>query len=29
MEKPFDVNTAFSTKLLDTSVKMDASKVKK
>jgi NitT/TauT family transport system substrate-binding protein len=29
MEKPFDVNTAFSTKLLDTSIKMDASKVKK
>lgn len=29
MEKPFDVNTAFSTKMLDTSVKMDASKVKK
>jgi NitT/TauT family transport system substrate-binding protein len=29
MEKPFDVNTAFSTKMLDTSVKMDTSKVKK
>src|SRR5580765_1635104 len=29
MEKPFDVNTAFSTKMLDTNVKMDASKVKK
>src|SRR6202163_3930257 len=29
MEKPFDVQTAFSTKMLDTSVKMDASKVKK
>ena len=29
MEKPFDVETAFTTKLLDTSVKMDASKVKK
>jgi len=29
MEKPFAVETAFSTKLLDTSVKMDANKVKK
>src|SRR2546430_7862770 len=29
MEKPFEVTTAFSTKLLDTSIKMDASKVKK
>ena len=29
MEKPFAVETAFSTKLLDPSVKMDASKVKK
>ena len=29
MEKPFDVQTAFSTKMLDSSVKMDASKVKK
>ena len=29
MEKPFDVQTVFSTKMLDTSVKMDASKVKK
>jgi NitT/TauT family transport system substrate-binding protein len=29
MEKPFDVQTAFSTKMLDTSIKMDASKVKK
>jgi NitT/TauT family transport system substrate-binding protein len=29
MEKPFDVGTAFSTKMLDPSVKMDASKVKK
>src|SRR4029453_10238470 len=29
MEKPFDVSTAFSTKMLDTNVKMDASKVKK
>jgi NitT/TauT family transport system substrate-binding protein len=29
MEKPFDVNTAFSTKMLDANVKMDASKVKK
>jgi NitT/TauT family transport system substrate-binding protein len=29
MEKPFDVNTAFSVKMLDTNVKMDASKVKK
>src|SRR4029077_14441394 len=28
-EKPFDVQTAFSTKMLDTSIKMDASKVKK
>jgi ABC-type nitrate/sulfonate/bicarbonate transport system substrate-binding protein len=29
MEKPFDVGTAFSTKMLDPSIKMDASKVKK
>ena len=29
MEKPFDVETAFTTKMLDTSIKMDASKVKK
>jgi NitT/TauT family transport system substrate-binding protein len=29
MEKPFDVGTAFSTKLLDPGIKMDASKVKK
>src|SRR5216683_783319 len=29
MEKPFAVEDAFSTKLLDTSIKMDASKVKK
>jgi NitT/TauT family transport system substrate-binding protein len=29
MEKPFAVEAAFSTKLLDTSIKMDASKVKK
>ncbi|MEH2502953.1 NitT/TauT family transport system substrate-binding protein [Bradyrhizobium sp. AZCC 1578] len=29
MEKPFDVNTAFSVKMLDTGIKMDASKVKK
>jgi NitT/TauT family transport system substrate-binding protein len=29
MEKPFDVQTAFSTKMLDPAVKMDASKVKK
>ena len=29
MEKPFAVETAFSTRLLDPSVKMDASKVKK
>jgi NitT/TauT family transport system substrate-binding protein len=29
MEKPFEVGTAFSTKMLDPSVKMDASKVKK
>jgi NitT/TauT family transport system substrate-binding protein len=29
MEKPFAVDTAFSTKLLDTAVKMDASKVSK
>ena len=28
MEKPFDVDTAFSVKMLDTSIKMDASKVK-
>jgi NitT/TauT family transport system substrate-binding protein len=29
MEKPFDVQTAFSTGMLDTAIKMDASKVKK
>jgi NitT/TauT family transport system substrate-binding protein len=29
MEKPFDVQTAFTTGMLDTSIKMDASKVKK
>src|SRR5437660_5017172 len=29
MEKPFEVTTAFSTRLLDTSIKMDAGKVKK
>ena len=29
MEKPFEVTTAFSTRLLDPSIKMDASKVKK
>jgi NitT/TauT family transport system substrate-binding protein len=29
MEKPFAVESAFSTKLLDSSIKMDASKVKK
>ena len=29
MEKPFAVETAFNTKLLDPSIKMDASKVKK
>ncbi len=29
MEKPFEVGTAFSTKMLDTGVKMDASKVRK
>ncbi len=29
MEKPFPVESAFTTKLLDTSIKMDASKVKK
>lgn len=29
MEKPFAVDTAFNTKLLDPSIKMDASKVKK
>jgi NitT/TauT family transport system substrate-binding protein len=28
MEKPFDVQTAFTARMLDTSVKMDASKVK-
>ena len=27
MKKPFDVGTAFSTKMLDTAIKMDASKV--
>jgi NitT/TauT family transport system substrate-binding protein len=29
MEKPFDVQTAFTTRMLDTSIKMDESKVKK
>jgi len=29
MEKPFAVETSFTTKFLDTSIKMDASKVKK
>jgi NitT/TauT family transport system substrate-binding protein len=29
MEKPFAVETAFTTRLLDPQVKMDASKVKK
>jgi NitT/TauT family transport system substrate-binding protein len=29
MEKPFEVQTVFTTKMLDPSVKMDASKVKK
>jgi NitT/TauT family transport system substrate-binding protein len=29
MEKPFPVESAFTIKLLDTSIKMDASKVKK
>src|SRR5215831_19346970 len=29
MEKPFDVQTAFTTKMLDPAIKMDASKVKK
>jgi len=29
MEKPFDVQTAFTTRMLDPSIKMDASKVKK
>jgi NitT/TauT family transport system substrate-binding protein len=29
MEKPFDVQTAFNTGMLDTSIKMDAGKVKK
>jgi NitT/TauT family transport system substrate-binding protein len=29
MEKPFNVEDAFTTKMLDTSIKMDASKVKK
>jgi ABC-type nitrate/sulfonate/bicarbonate transport system substrate-binding protein len=29
MEKPFEVGTAFSTKMLDPAIKMDASKVKK
>jgi NitT/TauT family transport system substrate-binding protein len=28
MEKPFPVESAFTTRLLDTSIKMDASKVK-
>jgi NitT/TauT family transport system substrate-binding protein len=28
MEKPFDVQTAFTTRMLDSSTKMDASKVK-
>src|SRR5438874_10537452 len=29
MEKPFDVQAAFTTRMLDTAIKMDASKVKK
>jgi NitT/TauT family transport system substrate-binding protein len=29
MEKPFAVESAFTTKLLDTGIKMDASKVKR
>jgi NitT/TauT family transport system substrate-binding protein len=29
MEKPFDVTTAFTTQMLDSNIKMDASKVKK
>src|SRR5712664_237779 len=29
MEKPFDVQTAYTTKMLDPAIKMDASKVKK
>ena len=29
MEKPFDVTTAFTTKMLDPGIKMDAGKVKK
>lgn len=29
MEKPFDVTTSFTTKMLDPAIKMDASKVKK
>ena len=29
MEKPFDVQTAFTTRMLDTSIKMDAAKVRK
>ena len=29
MEKPFDVQTAFTTRMLDPSIKMDASKVRK
>jgi NitT/TauT family transport system substrate-binding protein len=29
IEKPFDVQTAFTTRMLDPSIKMDASKVKK
>ena len=29
MEKPFDVQTAFTTRMLDPSIKMDASKVTK
>ena len=29
MEKPFDVTMAFTTEMLDTNIKMDASKVKK
>jgi NitT/TauT family transport system substrate-binding protein len=29
MEKPFDVSTAFTTRMLDPSIKMDASKVKR
>ena len=29
MEKPFDVQTAFMSGMLDTTIKMDASKAKK